>query len=270
MTLVSQDSLAFSVTVPPPGEGIELYVTSTTRSVRLGVDVAEDGELEYLLEDATKSGSSESAASPPTACKDKTWTLSSSPGRLWDGEPVHYDVDTFPSYLNSTTVKNQVVASVNAWPSLYNNCGMVDDIDVAWVNAGDSDVGVSIDSTGSCYTSDPNFDNFSQIKFGALPTGVLGVTCRARQGGVAIGVDMRLKNGSMWTTHGASASCSNKYDLRSVVTHEAGHLWGLGDVADYESHPALTMRGAVGPDEKCTTFMRTLAKGDVLGMRAVY
>jgi predicted Zn-dependent protease len=63
-----------------------------------------------------------------------------------------------------------------------------------------------------------------------------------------------------------TTGCSNKYDLVSVGTHEAGHVFGLGHVSE-ESYPLMTMSKN---SEICNSSARTLGKGDMLGLEARY
>jgi predicted Zn-dependent protease len=58
-------------------------------------------------------------------------------------------------------------------------------------------------------------------------------------------------------------ACRRSYDLQSVATHEFGHALGLGHV----SNPSLTMHHFA---PYCSTAPRTLGRGDVRGLRALY
>ena len=62
------------------------------------------------------------------------------------------------------------------------------------------------------------------------------------------------------------ASCSGRYDLQGVLTHEGGHAFGLAHVSE-SSHPALTLSGAIGA---CDSSARTLGLGDVRALRQLY
>ncbi|MBW8792700.1 MAG: matrixin family metalloprotease [Streptomyces sp.] len=77
--------------------------------------------------------------------------------------------------------------------------------------------------------------------------------------------DVRFDTADHDFTNKPTASCSNKYDVRSVGTHEAGHVFGLKDI--YGAHDNLTMCGS---SILYSTRARTLAKGDVLGLRNIY
>ncbi|MGW1764472.1 matrixin family metalloprotease [Streptomyces sp. NPDC002073] len=58
---------------------------------------------------------------------------------------------------------------------------------------------------------------------------------------------------------------SNLSDIRSVGTHEAGHVFGMGHVGS--GHNNLTM---YTNSYTCSTRARTLGKGDILGLRSIY
>lgn len=56
------------------------------------------------------------------------------------------------------------------------------------------------------------------------------------------------------------------FDLQDVATHEHGHIFGLGDLY-YSSDRYLTMYGYAAPGE---TLKRTLGRGDIAGIQALY
>ncbi len=62
------------------------------------------------------------------------------------------------------------------------------------------------------------------------------------------------------------ANCSNAFDMVGVAVHEWGHVYGL-DHASSATHPNLTMSSVSAP---CTVAQRSLGKGDILGLLALY
>ncbi|MFF4257586.1 hypothetical protein ACFY1L_41010 [Streptomyces sp. NPDC001663] len=77
--------------------------------------------------------------------------------------------------------------------------------------------------------------------------------------------DVRFNTHDFDFTNKPTASCSNKCDIRSVGTHEAGQVFGLKDI--HGAHDNLTM---YGNSILCSTRARTLGKGDVLGLRGIH
>jgi hypothetical protein len=63
-----------------------------------------------------------------------------------------------------------------------------------------------------------------------------------------------------------SPTCSNAYDLETVVAHERGHTAGLAHV-DQAMHAVETMSPSTTP---CGTSERTLALGDLTGLKTRY
>src|SRR5207248_703640 len=77
-------------------------------------------------------------------------------------------------------------------------------------------------------------DGFNTIGFGALPGKILGITCYWYDGtGAAIEADMKLDGQRKWFAAPAvPGGCSGIYSVRGVATHEFGHVFGLGHVAE--------------------------------------
>lgn len=78
------------------------------------------------------------------------------------------------------------------------------------------------------------------------------------------GDDSSQHDGSTHPGSSGRSDCSEKYDLQSVATHEAGHFFGLGE--DYDSKPA-TMYFSTG---RCETNKRALQSSDETTVTALY
>ncbi len=60
--------------------------------------------------------------------------------------------------------------------------------------------------------------------------------------------------------------CAARWDLEGTLTHEFGHVFGLGHVP-YATHGALTMSDGL---PACSTAARRLGPGDYLPLREHY
>jgi hypothetical protein len=128
-------------------------------------------------------------------------------------------------------------------------------------------------------------DHQSVIDEGDLPGGFLEATLawtctwsETRHGVTrAVEADIRMNSADYnWTYDPANdPTCRPeqpptydrwRYDVESVLTHEMGHVYGLVNLSAVED-VNLTMYPGV---RRCTGHMRTLGRGDVLGMRALY
>jgi hypothetical protein len=78
-------------------------------------------------------------------------------------------------------------------------------------------------------------------------------------------MDMRLDPAEPWAV--SLSSCNGEVMLEALVTHEAGHAFGLGHVSE-NNHGRLTMSTFI--DGFCENQEATLGRGDVLGLNALY
>jgi hypothetical protein len=63
---------------------------------------------------------------------------------------------------------------------------------------------------------------------------------------------------------GADERCHAEYDLESIVTHEVGHFWGLGE--DHEERQATMFLCT----SRCEIHKRTLETSDIAGLDRLY
>lgn len=145
-----------------------------------------------------------------------------------------------------------------------NSCGLADLVDVKHAYAGRTTKGAQIGADATCKAQGNGLDS---VGFGALPEGVLGLACVFYDGtGAVVEADIRLNAARAWYAE-QPASCTNRYSIEAVATHEFGHVFGLGHVAE-GAHGNLTMSPQInGP---CQSSEATLGRGDVLGLRAKY
>jgi predicted Zn-dependent protease len=78
--------------------------------------------------------------------------------------------------------------------------------------------------------------------------------------------DIKINSRYVWAA--TVATCKNRQELiEPTVTHEVGHVYGLGHVGE-RKHPLLTMSTA--SDGPCNNAASTLGLGDMKGLEALY
>jgi hypothetical protein len=128
-------------------------------------------------------------------------------------------------------------------------------------------------------------DHHNVIDEGDLPAGFLDATlawtctwAETHHGVMmAVEADIRMNSGDYnWTYNPADDPACDpalppdpdrwRYDVESVLTHEIGHVYGLVNLSAAEDVNQTMFPGI----RRCTGHMRTLGRGDVLGLRALY
>jgi hypothetical protein len=256
--LVDQDGVR--VIVPEPGSGIFAEVIALDGSMStLNLETTLDGIVVEHVVGPVDDLPPLISASPP-ACSDAAYNLAS---YRWN-EVLHwrFKASTTPDYLDATAVEEAVRKGTTNITTSYNSCGLADEVSATQHYDGQTSVGPNILSDATCGTG----DGLNVVAFGSLPDAVLGVACTWYLGGVAVEADIRLNRGDHpWYTSKPS-TCSNRYDIQSVMTHERGHSFGLAHVSE-SAHANLTMSQALGP---CDNSARTLGLGDVKALRQKY
>lgn len=260
------------VEVPRPGEGVTVSVLGVDHesSFVISVDVSKDGDISYLGSGAAQPLGATTTDPSPTACADTGYGQL---GYKWYG-PVNW-------YLNNTkrpdnlTHSETVTAITDGGLNVanaFNDCGELDDVDASISYKGTTSAAVDMfHSDGIMYCDVSTATNkLSTVSFQWMPSGYLGATCTWRvnrdpEVPEAIESDMRLNASKAWTITPGWSGCDQQYDLEYVATHERGHTFGLADVSG--DHTGLTMyaRGSA-----CSKAGRTLALGDILGLRLYY
>lgn len=142
------------------------------------------------------------------------------------------------------------------------DCGIASTPRVAQRYLGSTSLGTGITAAGSCQTNDgKSVTAWMSVNL----AGVLAGTCTWSKGGVAQSSDVVINTRYQWTVR--SAGCRGAYDLTGVMTHERGHTFGLGHPAATAANEGLTMYPAVA---SCDFSKRTLGKGDLSGLLAIY
>lgn len=267
---VQAPDVDLTVDIPPVGGTISMFAltndpTLSDDQTSLTIEVEPDGDLLLPASDPSRSESTSSAAAADP-CLDTSYVLLDR-GPMREAETFKINKSSIPNTLNTANAVSAIEQGMRNWPQVNNDCSQTDDVNATVQYGGDTSEGTSTDPVVSgCNFSSGAYDESSVVGFGTLPAGVYGRTCRYYPPlGTIVAGDIRLNNSLNWTT--SPGSCTNAYDVESVVTHEAGHWWGLAHVGEVNR---LTMTAGVDSTFPCTLWMRTLGLGDVFGIRDLY
>lgn len=231
----------------------EVFLVHDLPAVDDGADVSG-----VVAENAGESSASNGSKSP---CSDTAKSLQ--PYAWTKTYAWFFNVGSTPSDNSKTNVENAIKKGISNITTSHNSCGIADSVSATQAYEGHTTKGVQVTANGGCGTGDGQ----NTVAFGDLPDGVLGVTCVWYSGASAVEADIRLHKGDYKWYGVKPANCSNRWSVEAVVTHEAGHAFGLAHVAE-SPHGNLTMSPAVnGP---CQNSEATLGKGDVLALQAKY
>lgn len=172
---------------------------------------------------------------------------------IWTSRTYGYRVNRSRFNYNDTTVASIVRGHTN-WDTTYNSCGLNDITNLTSFHLG------TTASTIHTYPDGESVVDRGDMAAIACP-GALACTMNFMDGtGATVESDQRYNQNTTFSNVGADGA----YDYQSVATHESGHTIGLGHA---NSSANLTMYYAIGQGE---TQARSLAKGDIMGMRARY
>jgi len=201
------------------------------------------------------------ATTVDAGCLDFTYALAA--WRLPKSFSWYYNPQGAPASVASTAL---TAIRGGSW-TLFNagfRCGSTSPLSVTETYVGSSTKKAQVSETATCTGN----DNVSVVSWGTLPSNVLAYTCvyYSTASKTVIGSDVLIDNKyHQWFTT-MPASCSNMFDLQSVMVHERGHTAGLAHV-DQVLRSALTMSPKTPP---CNTTRRTLGAGEVAGLKAMY
>lgn len=249
-----------SVVVPQHGEGVHaeaMLTNGQTVEFQLETDAAGRVALVRHDHEAVKAAQS-GTVSAMGACDEGAYSLL--PWRWSSTYRWYFKADATPSELTIAEAETAIRESTTNITTGRNSCGLTDAISATQEYMGRTATATNISTAGGCESRDGK----NVTGFGDLPRGTLAVTCTWYSSGSAVESDARVNKADYtWTTNAGSASCSNRFGLEAVMTHERGHTFGLGHV----SSNTLTMRPSFGP---CDSSGASLGLGDVRGLRQKY
>jgi hypothetical protein len=200
----------------------------------------------------------------------------------WWRETFRYsfNTNTFPTEFRTRFLKERVIArfreGVRDWNQGRNNCH--------YRRLTGFETAVELDENDEHDGGDHN-DGYSVIDFAPditcdddEPGGVtLGCTTVKRNTSVtfntragvryqATEADIRFRRNEDWHIRPRTRACQAQIDLRSMATHELGHVVGLDDSTD-PGNSTQTMYKFIG---RCDFSMRLLGRSDWIGLRNLY
>jgi hypothetical protein len=210
-------------------------------------------------------GPDEEATATSARCSDPAGTWMG----MWWRSPVQWRINdsTIPAYL---TDRAAVVAAIRSAATTVdtgrNDCGLPPALGLSESFLGGTGRTAEVTSTGGCGQRDGQ----STVSFGRLNPGLLAVTCvwwyDDPAGGRSAEADILIDDtpGLFFLT--TPPGCTGQWDLEGTITHEFGHVFGLGHVS-FPEHQDLTMTAGL-PD--CSTAYRGLGLGDYEMLKAHY
>jgi hypothetical protein len=261
-----------AVVVPPRGRRI--YAEQWLRSggvQQLRVTTRPDGSVWVRSMGDDSQGASAGDGEHGTGCEDAAHSLGKHKWVIpyaWSFRAASTPLD-----LSTAGVEATLISAARNITTERSPCTNADEVSAEQLYLGDIAPGTDIASRGSLCEAHAERDHLNVVDFGELPADVLGMSCTwstlrlDSAPVVALESDIRLnKHDNGWFTT-LLPGCNDEYSIEGVMTHEFGHTFGLGHVAE-DRHANQTMSTHInGP---CQRSEVTLGLGDALGLRAMY
>jgi hypothetical protein len=252
----SEDGL--SVRVPPPGVSVAAEaIDGKGKAVELALETREDGSV--IVHRGAQAERVAIVGGTSGACGDGAYTLA---GTRW-GSSYNFYVSSrnLPSNVSFSGAAASFRRAVSHIINAYNDCGRSDSVGATANYMGSTASSPDISDRVACQSRDGR----NEMGFKRLPSNYLAYSCRWWGGGKYVEGDTVYNTYYKWYASKPS-SCSWRWSIENVATHEVGHTFGLSHVSE-SSHPKLTMSPTIYP---CTNGDATLGLGDLRGLEALY
>ena len=261
---------AVASAVPSPGQTVYAEVLTTSGAEELSVRRLPDGtiRLDHVGGEPEESaGGDLGRAVDREGCQSDAYTYYD--WKVTEKATYNFRVSTTPRDLARGEARDAIMRAARNVFDTRNGCRMGDRVSVALQYGGRTGAPAQV-GDGICGENDGR----SVVAFGDLRSGVVAAACTISDDrpnyeyDQVLSADIKINRGDYrWTTDPNSRSCSRAYDVEAVMTHEWGHVFGLGHVPESGSRN-LTMSPAInGP---CQAAERSLGRGDVLGLDGKY
>jgi hypothetical protein len=205
------------------------------------------------------------------ACADTSYSTAGA--KDTDGLRWYYNRTTDPSLGTAAAAYHEqgVLSAVTNLLDGYNDCGLRSGFKATQTYLGDTATRSNISADSTC----GGMDGSSVVDWGSINNAdYVGLTCRyvvlldLPGDEEILEADIKIDNAYSYLAAPPTSSCDYSFDVMALMTHEWGHAYGLdhttGAVAD---HRQQTMAPVLTP---CSTFQRTLGRGDWMAMNAIY
>jgi hypothetical protein len=255
--------------LPSPGQGIQVDALTTEGSQELEVTRSRNGtvDLEHIGDESAEAllKPEVAPASGPGECSDRAFT--DWPYRVEFNLRWFFNKNTTPNELSGKRALSAIRRGTENITDSQSDCRRGDVVPHFMSFQGSTDAHAQVDASGRCSGN----DRMTVVSFGDLPQDKLAIACtifeeddhhnRTKWSDILIN-----RSDRKWTTNPGGRSCTGKYDLESVVTHERGHTFGLGHVSE-TTHGNLTMSTQIAA---CQSSERSLGFGDWRGLDGKY
>lgn len=261
--------------VPPRGTTVYVEALYTDGIEEFAIAHRPDGQVDLLYVGDKQSdmmATNDGSTGGPAECDDTAWA---DKDEKWKTTFTWYfNRGTAPSGVTADEAESALRGGTQNITGVNNGCGFADNVDATASYGGNTNAGTGIDDAGKCPATR---NELNTVGFGDLPwtstNKVLAVECTWKtnvDGAYDTTVESDVKFNKVdatWTVTPGSTSCSGKWDIESVMTHERGHTFGLGHVSE-ELHGYLTMSTKI--NGTCQKSERSLGKGDKNGLEWKY
>lgn len=254
------------VSIPARGEQVQVDALGLAGSRWLRVAHGADGRITIIRDSGTAGRSSTAPSTPLPACSDGAFDTEGF--KVSGGYEFSYNGYSAPANLAAGTPAALSNAFIKAASAATNCAGATRHPGPAPRYVGTiSGRFANVSTTYTC--SSP--DGYNTVSWMPGDNHTLAITCMWSSGGVLRSSDAAINRALPFFTGAIPDRCSVAFDLQGVMTHEAGHTYGLGHAdagtSDTTVHANQTMNSQLAP---CTIRFRTFGTGDLNGMTAIY